>query len=275
MRLKFSLLDLIVTLITACLVGVVLGLMASSKIDFDLTHRFPPVRSVSEAINLTGLAGEYYLGDGLGTNLRLSILTDGRYSLVSSGCTGVHHRESGFVRESNSQYVLSSTAPSEPTIRRNFVLVGWGQRHYLIPPDELQQFRAAIIEGREPRDDPHGRFYVTLPIAPAEGLPDSPPEWARDLFKDVLLGRVIEVGAVGPAKIGRVKVNLGAKDGVRAGDILVVQRQGHAQGRRFSVISVTNHSCLADESFPDASEYPLKPGLAVVAAKLQQRNGEH
>ena len=57
--------------------------------------------------NLPGVDGEYFMGDGLGRNLRLSILPDGRYSFVSSGCTGVHFREFGNVRQTEGRYVLS------------------------------------------------------------------------------------------------------------------------------------------------------------------------
>jgi hypothetical protein len=106
-----------------------------------------PVRSGYEATNVVGLAGEYYRCDGIGFRYRLSILPDGRYSLIDSGCTGVHRRESGYVFAINGEYVLSSSALSEPSITRKFVLIRWGQRHYLIPPDEMQHLRDAIIEG--------------------------------------------------------------------------------------------------------------------------------
>jgi hypothetical protein len=254
-------------LVVVSIIGALAGLMMPAG-DFDREHRYPSPAS-RHLPGPAGVAGEYYLGNGRGTNHSLSVLSDGRYSFVSSGCTGVHHRESGFVHETEGRYVLSPNEPSASAFKRDFILIGWGQRHYLIPADEMQELRDAIIEGREPRDDMHGRFYVRLPIASAEGLPDSPPERARDLIKGVLLGRVIEVSAAGLAKIGRVKVDLGAKDGVRAGEMVVVQRHGHAQGRRFRVVSVTDHSCVADESFPDASEHPLKPGLAVVAVMTE------
>jgi hypothetical protein len=131
MSLKLSWIDLAATLITVCVLGTLIGMMASSRIDFDTTHRYPPVRSGAEAKAVVALAGDYYRGDGLGTNFSLSILPDGKYSLVSSGCTGVHHRESGFVQETEGQYVLSPTEPGVPSIKRTFVLIGWGQRHYL------------------------------------------------------------------------------------------------------------------------------------------------
>jgi len=273
MSLKLSRIDLIVSLITVCVLGTLIGMIESSKIDFDMNHRYPPATSGIEATDLAGLAGEYDRGDGLGYRNRLSILPDGRYSFIDSGCTGVHHRESGFVQETKGHYVLSPSEPGEPSIEREFVLIGWGRRHYLVPPGEMQGLRDAIIEGREPRDDARGSFYIRLPIAPADGLPDSPPGWASALREDLLLGRVTEVSAVGLARIGRAKVDLGATDGLREGDILTVLRHGDPWKSRLRIVSVADRSCVADECFPGASEHPLEPGLAVVAVKINEGDG--
>ena len=269
MRVRPNWIELLVILSIA---GALAGLLSSGG-DFDMKHRYPPPAS-RLVPDLSGVGGEYYQGYGRGINLRLSILPDGRYSFVSSGCTGVHHRESGFVRATKGHYVLSPLGPSEPSIKRDFVLIGWGQRHYLIPPDEMQDLRDTIIEGREPRDDEHGRFYIRLPIAPADGLPDSPLEWANVLREDLLLGRVTAVSTVGLAKVGRATINLGTKEGLREGDVLTVQRPGRNFRRRLIVVSAADHSCLADEGFPGASEHPLEPGLAVVAIKINEKERE-
>jgi hypothetical protein len=273
MSLKSSRIDLIVTLITVCVFATLIGMIGSSKSDFDMTHRYLPVRSGSEATDVAGLAGEYYRSVGLGFRYLLSILPDGRYSFIESGCTGVHRRESGLVQETEGRYVLSPSEPSEPSIERDFVLIGWGQRHYLVPPGEMQELRDAIIEGREPRDDARGRFYIRLPIAPADGLPDSPPEWASSLSEDLLLGAVTEVSTVGLAKIGRAKVDLGAKDGLREGDILTVQSRGYHLDRRLRIVSVADRSCVADECFPGSSKHPLEIGMAIVTVRFAGGNG--
>ncbi len=72
---------------------------------------------------------------------------------------------------------------------------------------------------------------------------------------------------MGLAKIGRAKLDLGAEDGLREGDVVTVQRHGDDLKRRFRVVSVADRSCVADECFPGSSEYPLEVGLAVVAAR--------
>jgi hypothetical protein len=83
---------------------------------YDREHRYP-VEAPSRGLPLTTLAGEYYRGTGRGWNDSLSILEDGRYSFVSSGCTGVLHRESGFVEEADGLVVLSSAAPQEVSVK--------------------------------------------------------------------------------------------------------------------------------------------------------------
>jgi hypothetical protein len=270
MRVKLNWIELLTILpIIGILVGLLMPALLMPVGDFDLKHRYQPLAPQHVTVP-PGIAGEYYLGDGLGTNQRLSILPDGRYSLVSSGCTGVHHRESGFVHETKGHCVLSPSDAVEPSIKRTFVLIGWGQRHYLIPLDEMREFRGAIIEGEEPRDDAHGNFYIRRPIAPAAGLPDSPPELANTLREGLLLGKVTEVSAVGLARVGRATVNLGAKEGLREGDVLTVQRHGPSYVRRLLVVSVADHSCVADKGLPDSSERPLEPGTPVVAVVAEE-----
>lgn len=270
MRVKPTLIEWLVIVAS---IGVLAGLLIPTA-DFDLTHRYPALTS-PHLSGPKGVAGAYYQGYGRGWNLYLSILADGRYSLISSTCTGVDHRESGFVQESKGQYVLSPSESGQPSIKikRNFVLIRWGQRHYLIPPDDMKEFREEIINGREPRDEVHGSFYLRTPIAPADGLPDSPLSWANVLREGLLLGRVTAVSTVGLAKVGRATVNLGAKEGIRKGDVLTVQRHSPSYFRRLLVVSVMDHSCVADEGLTDPSERPLEPGLAVVAVETVDKQG--
>jgi hypothetical protein len=267
MRLKLSLVEL--GLIVG-MFGVLAALMLPSH-DYDHAHRYPSATSGS-GTNLADVDGEYFMGDGLGMNLRLSILPDGRYSFVSSGCTGVHHRECGHVRQTEGRYVLSPSEPSEPVVERTLVLVRRDRRCYLIPPGKMQEFRDAITEGREPRDEVRGSFYVRRPVEPADGLPDTPVGWANDP-REILAGRVLEVSAVGLAKVGRVRVDLGVEQGILPGEILTVQRRGNPVERRFIVVSVENGSCVADECYPGMSDHPLELGQAVVTARVRGGKG--
>ncbi len=74
---------------------------------------------------------------------------------------------------------------------------------------------------------------------------------------------------MGLARIGRVKVDMGATDGLSEGDFLTVQRGGDRFYRRLRVVSVADNACMADECYPGESEHPLKPGQSVVAVKSQ------
>jgi hypothetical protein len=175
------------------------------------------------------------------------------------------------VREANGHYVLSP-APAGTIasgIERTFDLIGWGARRYLIPPEKIEEWRNAILKGEEPREGPRGRFYVRSPVAPVAGLPDAPASWMNDLRQNLLIGRVLEVSAIGLAKIGRARVDLGAEQGVREGDFLTVQRRGDARHRLFRVVSVDSGSCLADECYPASSGPLAEVGQTVVAAKNQ------
>ena len=169
--------------------------------------------------------------------------------------------------------MLSPSGPSEPVVERSLVQVRWDRRCYLIPPGKMQEFRDAIIEGSEPRDGLRGSFYVRSPIEPADGLPDTPVGWPNDLREDLLVGRVLEVSAVGLAKIGRVRVDLGAEQGMIPGDIVTVQRRGSSMDRRFRVASVETGSCVADECYPGGADHPLEAGQMVVASRVKGGKG--
>jgi hypothetical protein len=260
MRVKFTLIDMLVLVMIA---GVLAGLLLPSQ-DFDSTHRYPPAaHPIRVDPGLTLVAGEYYMGNGRGTSMSLSILPDGRYSFVDLGCVGVIRRESGTMRWSGDHYVLSTSESNKPPHERALVPVDWGRRRYLIPPRRREEFRDAIAEGKEPRDEDRGWFYVQLPIKPAVGLPDSPPEWAATLRAELSLGRVLDVGPAGHAR-----VDLGTRNGLQVGDVLTVQRPGHAMDRRLRVVSVEGDSCVAEEPHPQSSPHPLKRGQAVVAPRF-------
>ena len=63
MRVKPTWIELLVIL---SIVGVLAGLLMPTG-DFDLRRRYPPLAS-RHIPGLSGVEGEYYLGDGRGTN---------------------------------------------------------------------------------------------------------------------------------------------------------------------------------------------------------------
>jgi len=242
----------------AAIVGVLICLLIPTG-DHDFAHRYPPPVPIA-GNGFAAVAGESYQGDGRGWNLRLSILPDGRYSFVWSGCLGVYHRESGFVRDVGGYLALSPIKQIEPRMARVFAPLKWGRRTYLIPPESLQEFCDAIIAGDEPRENAHGRFYALGLDGRADGVPDLPSPWAAYLRENLVIGTIVEV------KGGRVKVDVGSSDGLRVDGVLTVQGRGRAR-RKLRVAAVDEHSCQAEEGDPGEFKNPLEVGWKVVAAR--------
>jgi hypothetical protein len=254
MRFKMSLVELCVILV---ILGVWLALLIPAG-DFDLTHRFPPTVS-SSGDDLSNIAGEYYQGTIRGRSLRLSILPDGRYSFIWSGCTGVYCRESGYVRRTDSHYLLSPKEPAAARIEHTFLLVRWQSRRYLVPPEKMHDFCDAVIKGDEPRNEVPGDFYLSVPLNRANGIPDLPERWVNYLGEHLRIGKITEV-----TEGGRARVDLGTAKGIHKGSVLTVQGSSRYHHRNLRVVSVEEDSCLAEESFPGQFDQPLETGWGVV-----------
>jgi hypothetical protein len=262
MRLKLSLLDV-------CAILMVLGLLAGLLMpgsDFDLTHRYPPTAAHPEN-NLADLAGEYRQGARLGRSISLSILPDGRYSFIWSGCTRVHHGESGYVHSDGAHYVLSPLGKVRERLDRTLLLVRWQRRRYLVPPQKMLQFCDAVVEGEEPRNELPGDFYLGVPFDRADGVPELPETWANYLRENVTVGRIMVVKDGGQARI-----NLGRAEGIREDTILTVQGSPRYRHRYLRVVSVDEESCLADECSPGRSDQPLEAGWGVVAPRRSRES---
>ena len=192
-RLKLTAVEAVVILLTlAVLAGLLLPLFVLGQ-GRDYAHRFPPP-DPRAGNGFAAVAGEYTLG-GLGLGWALSILPDGRYSFRWSGCLGVYHRESGFVKRVGGHLMLSAVKPIERRIPRVFLPVKWGRRTYFIPPEEFEKFSDAIVKGDEPRNErARGDFYVVGLAEPVVGVPELPEPWATFLRKNAaVIGTVIEV----------------------------------------------------------------------------------
>jgi len=255
-RLKLSLIEFLVVMM---IVGVLVSLALPSG-DSDYTHRFPPP-GPNPGSSFATVAGEYFQGVR-GRHWRLSILPDGRYSFIWSGCCGVYHRESGSVNRVSGHLVLSPLKPIQPRLERVFLPIKWGYRTYLIPPERLEDFCDAIIRGSEPGNDSAERFYVLGVELQVTGTPELPEQWATYLRKNLVIGTIVEV-----TEDGRAKINVGSTEGIRVDSILTVQGRDIRGRRQLKIMSLNKHSCDVEEVDPGESKKPLEAGWKVVTAR--------
>ena len=135
------------------------------------------------------VAGEYYFGDGLGVNCSLTVTQEGRFSFVWRGCLGVYDRNSGEAKVEAGHLILK---PERRNVRggsrgtaTDFIPVRWGERLYLIPEEEGRKFCNQANRGGEPRNGPHGHFYLRRDDwdKKVTGLPSVPKEWEALLMR--------------------------------------------------------------------------------------------
>jgi hypothetical protein len=257
MRWKPTLIDV---LVIAIVVGLIAGLMLSPAGDHDYTHRYPLAPPSSQQIG-----HEFLRGDFCGWNGSLSILPDGRYSMILHGCLGVHHRESGYVRHQAGTDVLTPTFQKGEQgwkVERTFIPIRWEHRRYLIPPDKMEKFCDAIIMGKEPRNPVKGEFFLLSPTTPVEGLPELPEPWGSDLKKNLAVGKVMSVD--GP----EVTLNLGAADGLNSESWLTFLERENRSAGSLRVIAVETHSCVAEDHYPGENEKVPEVGQSVVLRRV-------
>lgn len=128
---------------------------------------------------LEQIAGEYYLGRGLGFNFTLTIAPEGTFSYTWRGCLGNYAEVSGSAFLRNGELVLEPSSQKGGMDKRldtRFVPIRWGARQYLVPLDELLDFASQVRQGREPRSSSLGDFYLRQDDwnEPATGEPDLP-----------------------------------------------------------------------------------------------------
>jgi len=206
------------SLVVIAIIGILAGLMMPSVGNRDYSRVLPPKPDRAPDPRIANIAGDYYRGDGRGVNWYLELTPDGRYAFVWSGCLGVYEKDCGYVHIRDGKVHLSPAKPApeprpsdEPWLQRiptGLRIVRWGTRRYLIPDEDRQAFFEAIRQGREPRADCHGRFFLAEVFPPYEnlnqpvdGLPDVPDSW-----KAMMPERPkIEAELPGPAAASRVK----------------------------------------------------------------------
>lgn len=145
-------------------------------------------------------AGEYYAGDGLGVNTSMVIAPKSGCEFEWHGCMGLYDRNYGSVTWTNGRIRLSFTFKNRRQgfqgVAPELTPVFWGTRHYLIPADDLVGFCNTINEGREPRNDIHGSYFLRRgdESKVVTGFPEVPVEYHHYLLAKPVEATIIAVG---------------------------------------------------------------------------------
>ena len=119
---------------------------------------------------------------------------EGRFSFIWRGCLGVYGKNEGGAKVENNHLILTPEQPNDargfggtPT---DFIPIHWGDRLYLIPAKSGKAFCDSVKQGREPRDNIHGVFYLRRGDweKKVTGLPIVPKEWESLLQKKPIEG---------------------------------------------------------------------------------------
>lgn len=181
-------------------------------------------------------AGEYYAGDGLGTNTVILLAPNAGYLFEWHGCLGVYDRNYGTVTEKGGRLILSFTFENSqegfrgvaPELRP----IRWGERRYLIPVDDIVRFCNHVNQGTEPRSGSHGFHFLRQgdESKVVAGIPKLPKEYVDYLLSEPVEATVTAVGVseLRPSRADwkfkdtKLILNAGVKRGLKVGMELVV-----------------------------------------------------
>jgi hypothetical protein len=203
----------------------------------DVRAEFERRREFIEAEMATGAvpdwAGEY--SNGIERNIRISVAPQGGFVYsFGGGCLGRYDSNYGSVAARDNRLSLKFELPDDGApfgAPREFAIVRWGARIYLLADDELKPFVNAVNSGREPHRHCFpscGSFLVRNgdDEKPVSGAPDVPGEYRRLLSDKPITGRVLRVldyeMEFDPERgygwrTTRVEMDIGSDDGVWEG----------------------------------------------------------
>jgi hypothetical protein len=164
----------------------------------------------------TDMAGDYYLGDGLGLNWSLSLDADHRFAFTWRGCLGLYGASAGEWRLDGDRLRLIASGEPEGMAKRaplEYLVVRWGPRTYLVKADDVVDFCNQINRQWEPRDDAHGMVYLRDGDWDllATGRPQLPKKYEAYILDHPVRARIIAGN----------RIDAGASDGLLPGMVLI------------------------------------------------------
>jgi hypothetical protein len=201
-------------------------------------------------------AGEYYYGDGMGVNVSLALAPESGFVFRWDGCVGLYDLNYGEVAFANRTIKLVFTYPNDRKglqgIAPELLPVLWGERHYLIPADNIVQFTNAINAGTEPGSLFGGRSsYFLLRLGDekkkTEGQPSLPDEYLSYILKEPIrakISSVVETRVQHSRRITSITLDVGSADGLRRGMELRIKSPSNIYDTAL-VGSVGEHSAQA------------------------------
>jgi len=165
--------------------------------------RIEKIKNEIKTLNGHPWAGAYYEGTGFGRNVSFYIAPKAGFVFECGGDMGFVDRNYGAVSFENGLVRINPVFPNTweglGGIAVEFLPVAWGERHYLVPPDEIVGFCNDINYGREPRSSPNG--FSLLRRGDEEiavtGHPDLPEKYRAYILEKPVMATVISVGESG------------------------------------------------------------------------------
>lgn len=192
--------------------------------------------SDGDIVSLKDVAGDYYFGDGLGVNCSLTLSIQGEFTFIWRGCLGIYDENEGIASIKDGVLHIE---PNKPNIREcfqgtptDFFPVRWGSRMYLIPINEIVDFCSEVNQGKEPRSDIHGHYYLreTDWKKPVTCKPLVPVKWTKYLLSKPIKGKITQL-------IGKQEgwFDVGSDAGILEGMILTAKEHDNIM---FSMVRV-------------------------------------
>lgn len=154
-------------------------------------------------------AGRYYLGDGLGANLSLSITPVAGFAVTWRGCVGTYGANEGpVIQAPDGTLVLDfrwrNNSNSFGSFPRRLLPMQWGERQYLIDADHVATFVNAVHLGLEPRTRVYGSTFLRAgdEKRPVHGLPPLPEPWRSQLSVRSRIWTVSRVSEISSETLG-------------------------------------------------------------------------